>query len=566
MSVEKIVGIIEGSTKLSKGDIVTLKKIEVLMAESNMDAVAVFQGATKIGSISISERVHVPGAVISPDLLKKSDELTNGIELEAVVIEEVKVGNAATTKYLMEVDLDQLNQPEEEEEEEEDAFDVPDGSAMLEFNVRGGIIEFPGKSEVIEAFTDGKEVAVSVALAEDESLVLTSNAAAGPVGKITVEDEEDYKTLIEKLKASKSKSLPGRVVEAKMKSYRVAIAVDEKTASSGAKAKPFAGIKEVKQSLVDAGVNDIKTLNEIEAYLKKEKMPAGLIQEIFEQHRAYDDEYKDRIQQKPKTPYINSNGVLANALVYVLGGSSVRLSGDASTGKNVLIDTLSWVFQRPLFTNPVNGETQKEDIVGAKGTDIVIDENGNGVSRVIFEKELVIRAMECGGFYSLDEVNLGRSSVLELLNSVLDYRKSIDAPGYKYVKAQEGFVAFATMNPNYEDTKEINEAFKSRFITIKFPPCKDIYNILKVHDRCKGTDDKILRQLNDFYKKLYEMVYTDNTTSPQILSLRMYAEAAHYAANPYLDLKSIIQDCIVNIIDDEIENQDINKVVVEGMF
>ena len=351
-----------------------------------------------------------------------------------------------------------------------------------------------------------------------------------------------------------------------MKSYRVAIAVDEKTASSGAKAKPFAGIKEVKQSLVDAGVNDIKTLNEIEAYLKKEKMPAGLIQEIFEQHRAYDDEYKDRIQPKPKTPYINSNGVLANALVYVLGGSSVRLSGDASTGKNVLIDTLSWVFQRPLFTNPVNGETQKEDIVGAKGTDIVIDENGNGVSRVIFEKELVIRAMECGGFYSLDEVNLGRSSVLELLNSVLDYRKSIDAPGYKYVKAQEGFVAFATMNPNYEDTKEINEAFKSRFITIKFPPCKDIYKILKVHDRCKDTDDKILRQLNDFYKKLYEMVYTDNSTSPQILSLRMYAEAAHYAANPYLDLKSIIQDCIVNIIDDEIENQDINKVVVEGMF
>lgn len=137
----------------------------------------------------------------------------------------------------MEVDLDQLNQPEEEEEEEEDAFDVPDGSAMLEFNVRGGIIEFPGKSEVIEAFTDGKEVAVSVALAEDESLVLTSNAAAGPVGKITVEDEEDYKTLIEKLKKSKSKSLPGRVVEAKMKSYRVAIAVDEKTASSGAKSK-----------------------------------------------------------------------------------------------------------------------------------------------------------------------------------------------------------------------------------------------------------------------------------------------------------------------------------------
>ena len=118
MSVEKIVGIIEGSTKLSKGDIVTLKKIEVLMAGSNMDAVAVFQGATKIGSISISERVHVPGAVISPDLLKKSDELTNGIELEAVVIEEVKVGNAATTKYLMEVDLDQLNQPEEEEEED----------------------------------------------------------------------------------------------------------------------------------------------------------------------------------------------------------------------------------------------------------------------------------------------------------------------------------------------------------------------------------------------------------------------------------------------------------------
>ena len=56
-----------------------------------------------------------------------------------------------------------------------------------------------------------------------------------------------------------------------------------------------------------------------------------------------------------------------------------------------------------------------------------------------------------------------------VLHSVTDDRRVIDVPGYNRMKLHEATRFIATMNYGYAGTRELNEAFASRFVIIHVP-------------------------------------------------------------------------------------------------
>ena len=56
-----------------------------------------------------------------------------------------------------------------------------------------------------------------------------------------------------------------------------------------------------------------------------------------------------------------------------------------------------------------------------------------------------------------------------MLHATLDYRRSIDVPGYDKIDLHPAARFIGTMNYGYAGTKELNEALVSRFLVIDMP-------------------------------------------------------------------------------------------------
>ena len=58
---------------------------------------------------------------------------------------------------------------------------------------------------------------------------------------------------------------------------------------------------------------------------------------------------------------------------------------------------------------------------------------------------------------------------MSVLHATLDYRRSIDVPGYDKIMLHPAARFIGTMNYGYAGTKELNEALVSRFMVIDMP-------------------------------------------------------------------------------------------------
>lgn len=64
---------------------------------------------------------------------------------------------------------------------------------------------------------------------------------------------------------------------------------------------------------------------------------------------------------------------------------------------------------------------------------------------------------------------MARNEALAVLHGILDFRRTIDVPGYDVVRMDEGTRFIATMNYGYAGTRELNEALTSRFSCLQMP-------------------------------------------------------------------------------------------------
>lgn len=162
---------------------------------------------------------------------------------------------------------------------------------------------------------------------------------------------------------------------------------------------------------------------------------------------------------KPAVPFYGRE-VLEMGIAALLKGENLLLTGAKATGKNVLAENLAWFFGRPSYNVSFHVNTGSAELIG---TDTFRD------NEVTLRKGSIYRCAEYGGFGILDEINMAKNDAVSVLHATLDYRRSIDVPGYNKIELHPAARFIGTMNYGYAGTKELNEALVSRFLVIDMP-------------------------------------------------------------------------------------------------
>ena len=185
-----------------------------------------------------------------------------------------------------------------------------------------------------------------------------------------------------------------------------------------------------------------------------------LIDEIAEFRKNYpvEEAYASRVPL-PKQFYYGKE-VWEQAVTALLCGENILLVGHKATGKNIFAENLAGVFGRPRWDVSFHVNMDAASLIG-------MDTFRNG--EVTFRPGPVYTAARTGGFTVLDEINMAKSEAMAVLHATLDFRKTIDVPGYERIQLHPATRFIATMNYGYSGTKELNEALVSRFAVIQMP-------------------------------------------------------------------------------------------------
>src|SRR5699024_4208017 len=157
--------------------------------------------------------------------------------------------------------------------------------------------------------------------------------------------------------------------------------------------------------------------------------------------------------------------LLIDAITALSMGKNVLLKGPTGTGKTKFAETLSHLFNQPMFSINSSVDLDAESLMGFK---TLAYENGKQV--IDFVPGPVTNAMKHGTFLYIDEINMAKPETLPLINGVLDYRRTVTKPfTNEMITAKEGFNVIAAINEGYIGTVPLNEALKNRFIVIEVP-------------------------------------------------------------------------------------------------
>ena len=213
---------------------------------------------------------------------------------------------------------------------------------------------------------------------------------------------------------------------------------------------------------------------EIEKYLKSQKIDSELISELKNFRTSYevDDQVKERMA-KPDILFYGKR-ILEMSMASLLQGDNLLLSGAKATGKNVLCETLAWLFGRSEYDISFHVNTDSADLIG---TDTFSD------NEVHLRKGPIYQCAEFGGFGILDEINMAKNDAVSVLHATLDHRRRIDIPGYNRISLHPATRFIGTMNYGYAGTRELNEALVSRFMVIDMPELDEpsLLFVLKQH-------------------------------------------------------------------------------------
>ena len=201
-------------------------------------------------------------------------------------------------------------------------------------------------------------------------------------------------------------------------------------------------------------------MEELFTYLKNEGVDAGLLEavRVFAAGHPAAAEDAGRIPKPEYFYYGRKTWELA--LSALLAGKNLLLAGPKATGKNVLAENLSALFGRPLWNVSFHVNADAAYLIG---TDTY---NGREVT---FRPGPVWLCARKGGFGVLDEINMAKNEALAVLHASLDFRRSIDVPGYDRIDLAPETRFIATMNYGYAGTRDLNEALTSRFAVLDMP-------------------------------------------------------------------------------------------------
>ncbi len=195
-------------------------------------------------------------------------------------------------------------------------------------------------------------------------------------------------------------------------------------------------------------------------FLKNEGVSPKIISDIekFRSRFPADEKLARRIPV-PRYLYYGKD-VWEEAATALLCGENLLLVGPKATGKNVLAENLAAAFGRPSWDVSFYINTDAATLLGT-------DTFQNGA--VSLRKGPIYQCAEKGGFGVLDEINMAKNESLAVLHATLDFRRTIDMPGYERIGLHDATRFIATMNYGYAGTRELNEALASRFVVVDMP-------------------------------------------------------------------------------------------------
>ena len=165
-----------------------------------------------------------------------------------------------------------------------------------------------------------------------------------------------------------------------------------------------------------------------------------LIDEIKKFRESYPAEksYEARIPKLEQFYY--GKDVWEQAITAILCGQNLLLVGHKATGKNLFAENLAGVFMRPRWDVSFHVNMDAASLIG-------MDTFRGG--EVTFRPGPVYTAAKTGGFTVLDEINMAKSEAMAVLHATLDFRRTIDVPGYERIELHPATRFIATMNYGY---------------------------------------------------------------------------------------------------------------------
>lgn len=222
----------------------------------------------------------------------------------------------------------------------------------------------------------------------------------------------------------------------------------------------------------------------------------------------------------PPAPRFHGNpDALALAVASFIQRKNLLLVGPKSSGKTTLVYTLAWVFGLPLFEVPGNLETRVEDLRGDKTLEI---DPLTGQTAVQYALGPVAEAMEVGGLAYVDEFPNIREGVAIWLNG-LDWRRSVEVPGYGVIRAHPAFRLALAGNKGYAGTFTPNEATVDRTVVIELGYTAVAELVLR---ESQNKNPALAEKLQDLFKRLAAAVEHREIQTAAPLTVRGLVDAA----------------------------------------
>ena len=100
------------------------------------------------------------------------------------------------------------------------------------------------------------------------------------------------------------------------------------------------------------------------SYLEQQKVNDSLIHDVIEFREHY--ETAEEVQERMGIPDMLFYGkdILEMSIAALLQGENLLLSGAKATGKNVLCETLAWLFGRPSYDISFHVNTDSASLIG----------------------------------------------------------------------------------------------------------------------------------------------------------------------------------------------------------
>eukprot|EP00375_Theileria_parva_P000949 XP_763619.1 hypothetical protein [Theileria parva strain Muguga] len=219
----------------------------------------------------------------------------------------------------------------------------------------------------------------------------------------------------------------------------------------------------------------------------------------------------------------------------LINGEHVLLVGETGIGKTTIVQLLSKFFKTKLNIFNCNYNTDTIDFIGS----FVPTNKGDSFPNFIWKNGKLIESMIKGNWFLFDEINLVQDSILEKINSILEFNSyiilnsgsrpcnnAVSGPqpnrvnDMEYVYSNKNFRVIGTMNPGNDfGKKELSPSISNRF-TLIYVPAIDI------------TD----------FSVLYNIILQHNRNSTQVVE--------HWIINSIIQILNLVSNCTPQIIGD----------------